>query len=153
MAMSVFKSVIGALGQAQAQAQPGTAQSPVPTSGDMLGTMMGLAGGGGGDGAGLDGLVQQFQKAGLGDVVASWIGTGQNLPITAEQLGQVLGQPAMQAMAQQTGVDARTLLAQLAQVLPMLVDQLTPDGKLPQGGQLGPAALKNLAGMLGGQTR
>jgi uncharacterized protein YidB (DUF937 family) len=98
---------------------------------------------------GLMALVQQFQQAGLGQVVQSWISTGPNLPITAEQLGRVLGGDAVSAMTQGGGVARDDLLGQLSQLLPQLVDQLTPDGQLPQDGKLAPQAMQNLSALLG----
>ena len=94
--------------------------------------------------------MQKFEQAGLAGVVQSWIATGPNLPITAAQLQQVLGSDAAQTMARQAGIDPQLVLEQLAALLPDLVDQLTPGGQLPQGGQLGPQALQNLAGLLRG---
>lgn len=87
---------------------------------------------GGGQGGGLAGLVQAFQQNGLGHVVESWIGTGQNLPVSAGQTQQALG-PKVQELAEQHGISAGTVSQLVAQVLPGLVDQLTPNGRLPQG--------------------
>lgn len=85
---------------------------------------------------GLAGLVQQFKDKGLGDIVSSWIGTGQNLPINAEQITQALGAQQLQQLAQRTGVQSNNVAATLANLLPNIVDRLTPDGKLPEGGML-----------------
>ncbi len=89
-----------------------------------------------GQSGGIDGLIQQLQAGGLGDVVKSWIGNGQNLPVTGEQIQQVLGNDKVAAIARQLGVDPAQASAQLAQVLPGLVDKLTPNGQVPQGGDL-----------------
>ncbi len=89
-----------------------------------------------GQSGGIDGLIQQLQAGGLGDVVKSWIGNGQNLPVTGEQIQQVLGNEKVAAIARQLGVDPAQASAQLAQVLPGLVDKLTPNGQVPQGGDL-----------------
>ena len=72
----------------------------------------------------------------LNQVVKSWIGNGQNLPVTGEQIQQVLGNEQVAAIARQLGVDPSQASAQLAQVLPGLVDKLTPNGQVPQGGDL-----------------
>ncbi len=82
---------------------------------------------------GLAGLVNAFQQKGLGDVVGSWVSTGQNLPISADQLGQVLGNGQIAAMAQQLGFSPQDMSGQLAQMLPQVIDRLTPNGALPQG--------------------
>ena len=103
---------------------------------DMLMQVVGglLNQGGGGAGGGLGALLQQFQKGGLGDVAASWVGTGQNLPISADQLQSVLGGDQIGAMAQQAGLSPGDLMGQLAHMLPQVVDQLTPNGQVPAGG-------------------
>ena len=109
---------------------------------DVLAQMLGNTQGGVG---GLPGLVNAFQANGMGDVIQSWIGTGQNLPITADQIGKVLGSGQLQALAQQLGFSPQDLSGQLANLLPQAVDRMTPGGTLPQGDALGQAI-----GMLGG---
>ena len=96
---------------------------------------------------GLQGLMEKFQQGGLGDVVSSWVGKGENLPITGEQLSGVLGSDAVQNLASQFGVNPTELAGQLSSVLPGLVDHLTPDGQVPTAG-LGNGG--DLMGMLGG---
>lgn len=93
-----------------------------------------------GGGQGLNGLADAFQAKGLGEVVASWIGTGQNLPVSAEQLQSVLGSDVVRQLAARVGLSPDAATALLAQVLPQAVDRLTPDGTLPAGGLLGQAA-------------
>ncbi len=82
---------------------------------------------------GLNGLVQSFQNQGLSDVVGSWVGTGQNLPISADQLQNVLGQGRVAEIAQSMGLSHSDALQQLTQALPQLVDQLTPNGHVDGG--------------------
>ena len=95
---------------------------------------------------GLQGLVTAFQQGGLGGVVASWISTGENLPISAEQLQSVLGSEQVQAIASRLGLDPQEVAGHLARLLPQVVDKLTPGGTLPDdGGGLG-AALGGLFG-------
>ncbi|MEY2838398.1 MAG: hypothetical protein RJB60_697 [Pseudomonadota bacterium] len=96
-------------------------------------------------GGGIGGLVQAFQEGGLGNVVQSWIGTGQNLPISAEQLQSVLGGEGgpLAQIAGKLGMNPADVAGHLSQILPQLVDTATPDGQLPQGGGLG--ALAGLA--------
>jgi uncharacterized protein YidB (DUF937 family) len=92
-----------------------------------------------GSGQDLNGLAEAFQAKGLGDVVASWIGTGQNLPVSAEQIQSALGSGVVQQLAARAGLSPEAASALLAQVLPHAVDRLTPDGTLPAGGFLGQA--------------
>jgi uncharacterized protein YidB (DUF937 family) len=95
---------------------------------------------------GLGGLVEKFNQAGLGDVASSWIGKGENMPISADQLSQVLGSGALGDIAAKLGIDQSQAGGMLAQALPGIIDQLTPDGQAPAGG-LGNAG--DLMGMLG----
>ena len=90
-----------------------------------------------GGGGPLGGLVEQFQQAGLGDVLGSWIGTGQNHQVSPDQLGQVFGQDRLSELGAQLGMGGGDLASQLSQILPGLVDQMTPQGQLPQPGQGG----------------
>lgn len=98
---------------------------------------------------GLQGLLQKFQSAGLGDHVASWVGTGGNLPISADQIRQVLGGGPLEQVAQQAGLDHGQAAEGLAQLLPQAVDHLTPGGQMPQGDLMG-GALDLLKGKLFG---
>ncbi len=135
--MGLLDSVIGALGNS---GQPGGGQ------GDLVSAVIGMLGQGGGQAGGLGGLaglVEKMQGSGLGDVAASWVGTGQNLPISPDQLGGVLGKDAIAGLAGQLGQNPGELLGQLSQLLPQVVDKLTPQGQIPAGdigailGQLG----------------
>jgi len=105
----------GALGQLEA------AVVPVVLS-EVLGT--------GGQG-GLSAIVAKLQQAGLGEQVKSWIGNGQNLPITAEQLQQVLGSDTVKQLAARFNIPVDQRAKVLAQQLPTAVDRASPDGKLP----------------------
>jgi uncharacterized protein YidB (DUF937 family) len=130
--MGLLDSVIGALGGAQGVGRQG--------SGDMLQAviaMLAQQGGQGGQGGGLGGLVQQFQQGGLGDLVASWIGTGQNLPVSPTQLQDVLGSDMLAQLAQQLGLSQGEATGQLSQLLPQVVDKLTPNGQLPDSSGFG----------------
>lgn len=81
---------------------------------------------------GITGLLQQFHEKGLGSLVSSWIGTGQNLPISADQIQHVLGSEQVKELAAKAGISPEAASSHLAQLLPMLVDRLTPNGQLPQ---------------------
>ena len=89
---------------------------------------------GGSAGGGLAGLIEQFQRSGQGDVIDSWVGTGQNQAISPDQLGSVLGGDLLGQLTRQTGMGEGDLLGQLSQVLPQLVDRATPEGHVPEGG-------------------
>jgi uncharacterized protein YidB (DUF937 family) len=82
-------------------------------------------------GGGLGGLVDQFRRNGLEDIMNSWVGTGQNQAISPRQLHQALGQDTIDDLSQQTGMSHDDLLAQLSKVLPGVVDKLTPNGEVP----------------------
>ncbi len=80
---------------------------------------------------GLAGLLQAFQRNGMGDIVNSWVGTGKNLPISPAQVQQGLGGDLLKQLASQAGLSAEATSDQLANLLPGLIDTLTPGGKLP----------------------
>ncbi len=83
---------------------------------------------------GLPGLLERFQEAGLGHVIGSWIGTGQNQPISPEQVQQVLGDGELQHISEQTGLPPEQAAGHLSDLLPSLIDKLTPNGEVPEGG-------------------
>jgi uncharacterized protein YidB (DUF937 family) len=107
----------------------------------------GQAGAQGGAAGGLGGLMQQFQQAGLGHVMDSWVGSGDNHPISADQLTQVLGSGQIGQIAQQLGLSHGDAAGQLSQILPQIINHVTPNGQAPAGG-LGSAG--DIMGMLGG---
>ncbi len=80
---------------------------------------------------GLQGLIKTFQDNGLGNEVASWISTGQNMPITPDQILQVIGNDRLQSIAQKFGLSPQTLSSGLAEMLPHVIDKLSPNGQLP----------------------
>ena len=86
---------------------------------------------GNGSQGGLNAIIAKLQQAGFGDQVKSWIGNGQNLPITAEQLQQVLGSDTVKQLAARFNIPVDQLSKVLAQALPAAVDHASPDGKLP----------------------
>lgn len=83
------------------------------------------------DNGGIDGFLQMFRDKGLGGVVASWIQNGQNLPISPEQIQDVLGNEHIAKIAGKLGIDPQQASAQIAQLLPGLIDRLSPNGDLP----------------------
>jgi uncharacterized protein YidB (DUF937 family) len=80
---------------------------------------------------GIAGLIQKFSRSGLGDHVNSWVSTGQNKPLSPQQVQQGLGQDTIDELAQKTGMGHDEVKSQLSQVLPQVVDKLTPDGQVP----------------------
>jgi len=93
---------------------------------------------------GVAGLEKMFQQGGLGAVFSSWVGSGQNLPVSADQLQSVLHSGALEEAAQKAGLNPEQLTGMMSTLLPHLVDRLSPNGQLPQGGAL-EAMLKGLA--------
>lgn len=124
--MGLFDSIAGQLGGML----PGVGNGG--NQGGLLEVVMALINNQGG----LPGLIQAFQEHGLGDAVASWIGTGSNLPVSGEQIQSVLGSEQVQALSRQLGLSTEETAGGLAGLLPQVVDKLTPDGQLPQGGGL-----------------
>lgn len=86
---------------------------------------------GSGSQGGLSAIVAKLQQAGLGDQVKSWLGNGQNLPITAQQLQEVLGSDAVRQLAAKYNIPVDQISQILAQQIPNAVDKASPDGKLP----------------------
>lgn len=99
---------------------------------------------------GLAGLTAAFQQKGLGDIVSSWIGTGQNLPVSASQIQQALGDDQIRSFAQKSGISTQAARTQSADMLPSVVDKLTPGGRLPEGDDLKSASLGLLLNLLSG---
>jgi len=81
---------------------------------------------------GLQGVIGEFQKKGFGPTVQSWIGTGQNEPISADDVHHVFGADTIQQIAQKVGMSPSELAAKLSQVLPAAIDKLTPHGEVPK---------------------
>ena len=106
-------------------------------AGQFLGKMMGDKGGMAqvalemfNQNGGLSGILDKFKEGGLGEQAASWVGKGENMPISAEQISSILGNGAIAEMAAKFGIDPSTLSAQIAEHLPTVVDKLTPDGEI-----------------------
>ena len=117
---------------------------------DALGALLGsLSGGGAGQTAsagsrpttdtsdaggllgGLGGLLNKLEQGGLGDQTKSWVGTGQNQPVSPGQLGQALGPNIIKTLSQMTGVPEDQLTKQLSQGIPVIINMVTPNGRLP----------------------
>jgi len=98
-------------------------------------------------GHGIQGVVTQMTNAGLGQQVQSWIGMGDNLPVSGQQLQQAMDPAALQQMAQSTGLPPAQIADHVAQVLPQIVDQATPDGQMPMESGMGMGSSKSGMGM------
>lgn len=117
-----------ALGGLLSPAQAG--QSPVT---QVLGGLLQQHGG-------IGGLVTQLTQGGLGSEVSSWIGSGQNAPVSGSQITQALGGGSIAKIAQELGIDPQEAGNLLAQVLPHLIDHMTPNGQLPANAGQAPSA-------------
>jgi len=128
---------------------------------DTIGSLLGKGDGGsasvpeallaavGNQEGGLGGLVQRFESAGLGNTISSWIGTGENQPVSPDALHNILGSDIVQQIAAKTGLPIEQLLPLIAQHLPQLVDGMTPNGEVPSEGSLLNAGLSFLKSRLG----
>jgi uncharacterized protein YidB (DUF937 family) len=121
--MGLFDEVAGGLLK-QVLSSPGTQKA-------VMEMIMGLLKGP--ESGGLEGMAQKFNEKGLGDTMSSWIGKGENLPISPDQILQVLGSGQVQQIAEKLGVSSGEASSGLAEMLPQVVDKLTPDGSLPSG--------------------
>ncbi|MCX8010796.1 MAG: YidB family protein [Ignavibacteria bacterium] len=117
--MDLFGSIKSMLGGASENQQT-----------DLVSTIMNMIGNQTG---GLGAFVNQFAEKGLGDIAQSWVSTGKNLPISPEQIQSVLGSDVVKGIASKLGVDTNSLAGQLSNLIPQVVDKLTPDGKIPEG--------------------
>ena len=114
--------------------------------GDILGPVLG--GGASGGMGGLGGLLEQMQRAGYGEQARSWVGTGQNMPISPDVLGQIFGQGGIEEIARQAGVTPQEASTGLSELLPEVVNQVTPDGQVPDLDQLA-LSVENLRRRMG----
>lgn len=165
--MGLLDSLIGAAADAASGASQGQ-RAPATASGLPGGLdpqmLIGLVGALLASSGGLQGLLAKLQAGGLGDAVQSWIGTGANQPVSGDQLGSALGPDLMGTIASQLGGSPAQASGTLADLLPGLIDQLTPKGQLPTdngadglgglgallGGGQGGGNAPDLMGMLGG---
>ena len=107
-----------------------------PVRARAAGRLWRSAGASGGGGTGLNQILQGLQSSGLGDVVASWLGSGSNQAVSPSQLQSALGDQTVSQFANKAGIDTGAALTALAGMLPQLVDSLSPDGSLPESNQL-----------------
>jgi uncharacterized protein YidB (DUF937 family) len=106
--------------------ESGRATSTQPASDEGAGGLLG----------GLGGLLGKLQKGGLGNQANSWVGSGENQPVSPGRLGSALGPDIIKILAQRSGLSEEDITRQLSQALPGLVDKLTPNGRLPTVAEL-----------------
>ncbi len=94
------------------------------------GSGAGAGAGSGASGGGLSSIVAKLEQAGMGELVKSWLGNGDNLPISADQLNEVLNSDQVKQIAEKFGIPADDVLGTLANILPGVVDKASPNGKL-----------------------
>ena len=146
--MGLLDSLIGAATEAAMGAQRGTSAASAGGAGGLnpqllitlVSTLLNNAGG-------LQGLLAKLQSAGLGEAAQSWVGTGANQPVNPDQLGRALGPDLMGMIAAQLGGNQEQASIALADLLPGLIDQLTPQGQLPSDD-----GLDTLGALLSGQS-
>ncbi len=135
--MGLLDSIVSAMGSENTQARAQASLLPA-----LIEVVKGYPGG-------LPGLIDKFQQGGLGGVIASWVGSGQNQPVSPEQLNSVLGDDVVNTLATRSGLDVDTVLSSLSIMLPSLVDQATPSGSLDASPNGGTSLINSLSGLLG----
>jgi len=101
---------------------------------DMLGQVLGGAAGGGA--GGLGGLLEQLQRSGFGEQANSWVSRGANKPIPPDAMTQIFGRDGLEQISRQAGISEEDASRGLSQLLPEVVDRVTPDGDVPDFGSL-----------------
>jgi len=135
--MALMPVVLAMLGNRGGQPSAGIGRASSGGGlGDILGQVLGSAAGGGGGLGGLGALLEQFQRAGFGDQARSWVSAGQNLPLPPGALDQVFGQGGLGEIARRAGLSEQDASRGLAQLMPEVVDRVTPNGALPSGDDL-----------------
>ena len=124
--VALLPVVLGMLSNTQQGRSTGAQQGTLGGgAGDILGQILG------GTSGGLGGLLEQFQRAGFGEQARSWVSTGRNLPMPPDALGQVLGRGGLAEIARRAGVSERDASEGLSQLMPEVVDRVTPEGRVP----------------------
>lgn len=125
--MGLFDSIVNQATSAVSGQSSGSSAGPIEAVTGLLGNAQN---------GGLQGLIATFQKQGLGDIITSWIGNGENLPISGEQVLAVFGSGQIQDIAQKLGLSLGDASGAVAGMLPQVVDKLSPGGQLPDGDML-----------------
>lgn len=97
------------------------------SQGGLMDSVIGLIGG---NNNGLNSLVESFTSKGLGNIVSSWVGKGENSPVSGDQISDVIGNEKIAAIAKSLGLDPKMVSSMLSKMLPVVIDKLTPDGKI-----------------------
>ncbi|RFC37026.1 MAG: protein of unknown function (DUF937) [Candidatus Nitrotoga sp. SPKER] len=124
--MGLFDSIVGQVSSALSNSNNNNHNPD-----GLMGTIIGLINNP--ETGGIQGLIDTFKEKGLGDTFASWIGTGQNLPVSNEQIQAVLGSEQVQSIAQKLGISSADASSGIANLLPQVIDKLTPNGQFPTG--------------------
>lgn len=140
--MGLFDSIMSAVQNQTSGAAGGQS--------DLLSSVMGMINDP--QNGGLAGLVQKISQGGLGEQVASWVSTGQNLPVSAEQIQSALGSSTVQDIAAKLGIDSNSAAGGLASLLPQVIDKLTPNGQVAEGGMDVSQVLSSLSGLFGNKS-
>ncbi|RTZ39983.1 DUF937 domain-containing protein [Candidimonas sp. SYP-B2681] len=135
--MGLLDSIVSAMGSDNAQARAQASLLPA-----LIELVKGYPGG-------LPGLIDKFQQGGLGEIIASWVSSGKNEPVSPKQLNAVLGDDVVNTLATRSGLDTSTVLNSLSIMLPSLVDQATPAGALDASQDGGTSLINSLSGILG----
>lgn len=114
----------------------GASSAPAESQSSLVSVVLSMLEGGGG----IQGLAEKFNANGLGNVVQSWISTGRNLPVSPEQVTNVLGSDKINEVAGRAGISPEQASTGLSQVLPEIVNRLTPNGEVPTGSLLSKGA-------------
>ncbi|MBV9115714.1 MAG: DUF937 domain-containing protein [Hyphomicrobiales bacterium] len=115
-------SALGGAPPGQPTGRPGTSPAQPAFDGGLIG--------------GLGGLLDQFRQKGLGGLVGSWVGPGENQPVSPQEVHQAIGPDIIDQLSQRSGIPRDQLLTELSRVLPNLVDRLTPSGRVPTNAEL-----------------
>lgn len=138
--MSMLDTILGAI----------TSETDETGGGNLLGMLTGLISDP--QTGGLSGLIEKISASGLGEQAASWVSTGENLPVTAEQIQAALGSSFVQDIAAKMGVDTDQIAGSLASLLPQVIDNLTPDGQISDDSNGLQTALLGLGSLLGNKS-
>jgi uncharacterized protein YidB (DUF937 family) len=145
--MSILDTVLGVVkSQITNNAAPGAAGADHGLLESVIGMISDPQSGG------LSGLIEKISAGGLSEQVASWVGTGKNLPVSAEQLQSVLGSSFVQGLAEKFGINTADVMGSLTSLLPQVIDKLTPDGQVPGDNKLLEAGLAGLTSLFGNKS-